>query len=160
MADARGALNYLNPAGRALLGLESQEEAHGMSLLECHAPGVREHLRNTAMPAAARDGSWSGESVLLARDGREIRTTLVLIAHHCDDGKLAGFSVQERDMSEWVKAEEALRASQSELRRLAHSTWRPGDRAAAHCRRPDGLAPPTRPARSGGAGSPARRAKH
>src|SRR5471030_1726288 len=78
MADADGALNYLNPAGRALLGLESQEEACGMSLIECHAPGVREHLMKTAMPAAARDGSWSGESVLLARDGREIRSTLVI----------------------------------------------------------------------------------
>jgi len=119
IADADGALNYLNPAGRALLGLESQEEACGMSLIECHAPGVREHLMKTAMPAAARDGSWSGESVLLARDGREIRSTAVIIAHHGDDGQLVGFSVQERDMTEWVKAEEALRASQSELRRLA-----------------------------------------
>jgi PAS domain S-box-containing protein len=119
MADADGRLNYLNPAGRALLGLESHEEECGMHLLECHAPGVREHLMKMAMPAAARDGSWSGESVLLARDGREIRSTLVIIAHHSDDGKLVGFSVQERDMTEWVKAEEALRASQSELRRLA-----------------------------------------
>ena len=119
MADAGGALYYLNPAGRALLGLESQEEASGMSLLECHAPGVREHLMKAAIPAAARDGSWSGESVLLARDGTEIRTTLVIIAHHGDDGQLGGFSVQERDMTEWVKAEEALRASQRELRRLA-----------------------------------------
>jgi PAS domain S-box-containing protein len=119
MADASGALYYLNPAGRALLGLDSQEEAHGMSLLECHAQDVRNQLMNTAMPMAARDGSWSGESVLLARDGTEIRTTLVIIAHHGDDGQLAGYSVQERDMTEWVKAEEALRASQSELRRLA-----------------------------------------
>jgi len=71
------------------------------------------------MPAAARDGSWSGESILLARDGREIRTTLVIIAHHGDGGHLVGFSAQERDMTEWVKAEEALRASQTELRRLA-----------------------------------------
>jgi PAS domain S-box-containing protein len=119
MADACGALYYLNRAGRALLGLESHEEACGMSLIECHAPGVREYLMKTAMPAAARDGSWSGDSVLLARDGREIRTTLVIIAHHGVDGHLVGFSVQERDMTEWVKAEEALRASQSELRRLA-----------------------------------------
>ncbi len=119
MADAGGALYYLNPAGRALLGLESQEEAHGMSLLDCHSPGVREQLVKTAMPSATRDGSWSGESVLLARDGKEIRTTLVIIAHHGDNGQLAGFSVQERDMTEWVKADEALRASQAELRRFA-----------------------------------------
>ena len=119
MADAGGVLYYLNPAGRALLGLESHEEACGMSLVECHAPGVRAHLMKTAMPAAARAGSWSGDSVLLARDGSEIRTTLAIIAHHGVDGQLVGFSVQERDMTEWVKAEEALRASQTELRRLA-----------------------------------------
>jgi PAS domain S-box-containing protein len=119
MADAGGALYYLNPAGRALLGLESQEEACGMSLLECHAQDVREHLMRTAIPAATRDGAWSGESVLLARDGRQIRTTLVIIAHHGGDGRLAGFSAHERDMTEWVKAEEALRVSQTELRRLA-----------------------------------------
>ncbi len=119
MADAAGALYYLNPAGRGLLGLESQEEALGMSLIECHAPGVREHLRQTVMPAATRDGSWSGESVLLARGGSEVRTMLVIIAHHDDDGQLVGFTANARDMSEWVKAEEALRASQTELRRLA-----------------------------------------
>lgn len=119
MADAGGVLCYLNPAGRALLGFKSHEEVCGMSLLECHAPDVRAHLMNTAMPAAARDGSWSGESMLLARDGTQIRMTLVIIAHDGDDGQLVGFSVQERDMSEWVKVEEAMRASHTELRRLA-----------------------------------------
>ncbi len=119
MADAAGALYYLNPAGRALLGLESQEEAYGMSLLECHAPGVREHLMKTVMPAAMRNGSWSGESVLLSRDGAEIRTMLVIIVHHGPDGQLVGYSAQARDMTEWVKTEEALRDSQKELRRLA-----------------------------------------
>jgi PAS domain S-box-containing protein len=141
MADAGGALYYLNPAGRALLGLESQEEALGMSLLECHAHGVREQLRDTAMPAAARDGSWSGESVLLGRDGRQIKTTLVIIAHHGGDGQLAGYSVQERDMTEWVKAEEALRASQTELRQIEaqHVTIQEAERRRIAADLHDGL---------------------
>jgi signal transduction histidine kinase len=80
---------------------------------------VREHLAKAVMPAAARDGSWSGETVLLARDGREIRTRLVIIAHHGNDGQLAGYTAQERDLTERVKADEALRTSQMELRRLA-----------------------------------------
>jgi PAS domain S-box-containing protein len=130
MADAGGVLYYLNPAGRALLGLKSNEEVCGMSLRECHAPAVREHLMKTAMPAAVRDGSWSGESVLLARDGSEIRTTLVIIAHDGDDGQLVGFTAHERDMSEWVKTKEALRVSQTELRRLAaqHLTLQENER--------------------------------
>jgi signal transduction histidine kinase len=119
MADAAGALYYLNPAGRGLLGLESQEEAHGISLIECHAPAVREHLTKTAIPAAARDGSWSGDSVLLTRDGREIKTALAIIAHHGEDRQLAGFTLHERDMSKCVIAEETLPTSQTELRRLA-----------------------------------------
>jgi PAS domain S-box-containing protein len=119
MTDAGGALCYLNRAGQALLGLQSQEDAQGMSLLECHAPGVREHLMQAAMPAAARDGSWSGDSVLLAHDGRQIRTTLVLIAQHGDDGQLVGFSAQERDMTGWIRAEDAMCISRTELRRLA-----------------------------------------
>jgi signal transduction histidine kinase len=89
-----------------------------MNLLECHAPRVREHLMRTGMPSAARDGSWSGESVLLTRDGREIRTTLFIAAHRDDDGRLAGFSIQEQDVTERVKIEEALRASENELQRL------------------------------------------
>ena len=53
----------LNPAGRMLLGLDSQEEAHGMSLLEYHAPRTRKLLIKTAMPGVARDGSLSGDPV-------------------------------------------------------------------------------------------------
>jgi PAS domain S-box-containing protein len=130
MADAGGALYYLNPAGRVLLGMKSHEEICGMSLLECHAPGVRAHLMNTAMPAAARDCSWSGESILLARDGTEINMALVIIAHDGDDGQLLGFSVQERDMSKWVKVADALRASETELRRLGaqHLTMQENER--------------------------------
>ena len=141
MADAGGVLYYLNPAGRALLGLESQEEAIGMSLLECHAPRVREHLLRVVMPAAASEGSWTGDSVLLARDGREIRTAQVIAGHHGDDGQIAGYSLHQRDLTEWVQAEEALRAAQAELRRLAaqHLTIQEAERRRIAADLHDGL---------------------
>ena len=65
----------------------------------------------------------------------------MIIAHHGDDGKLIGFSVQERDMTEWVKAEEALRASQRELRRLAaqHLTIQEAERRRIAVDLHDGL---------------------
>jgi PAS domain S-box-containing protein len=141
MADAEGALYYLDPAGRALLGLDNQDETYGVTLLDCHAPVARAHLKQVVMPAAARDGSWSGESILLARDGTEIRTTLVITAHHSPEGKLVGYTVQEQDMTEWVKAEEALRATQSDLPQLAaqHLTMREAERRRIAADLHDGL---------------------
>jgi len=105
MADAGAALYYLNPAGRALLGLGSEEDVQGMRLVACYATRASEQLMKSALPTAAREGIWSGESVLLARDGSEIRTTSLIIAHHCG-GQLASYSVQERAMTEQLKAEE------------------------------------------------------
>jgi PAS domain S-box-containing protein len=119
MADRTGTLLYLNPAGRMLLGLEDQEGLSGLTLIGCQAPGARMRIAEEALPAAERDGIWSGESVLFSRDEREIKTCLTLIAHRDADGRLEGFSLLGRDMSDWVRTEEALRATQNELWRLS-----------------------------------------
>ena len=119
MADSDGVLHYLNATGGALLRLPSRDAAIGRSLSEWHAPAMREQLTKMAMPAAARDGSWSGESILLACDGTQIRIALVLVAHHEDDGRLAGYSAHARDITDSARMEEALRAAQVETHRLA-----------------------------------------
>jgi PAS domain S-box-containing protein len=119
MADHRGALFYLNPGGRALLGLGSQDEITGITLSGCHAPDMRDCLGKEAIPHAERNGVWTGDSVLLTRDGREIRTFLTLIGHQDRGGELEGFSLLERDMTEWMRTEEALRATQAQLRRYS-----------------------------------------
>lgn len=119
MADANGALSYLNPAGRALLGLRSQDDITGMSLSGCHAAAMRERLGKVAIPHAEGNGVWSGDSVLLTRDGREIDTFLTLVAHRDHRGKLEGFSLLERDMTGWMRREEARRAARAEAQRLS-----------------------------------------
>jgi PAS domain S-box-containing protein len=119
MADQSGALFYLNPAGRALLELGSQDEITGMTLRGCHAAGMRDALGKEAMPHAERNGVWTGDSILLTRDGREINTFMTLIAHHDRGGEAEGFSLLERDMTDWTRREEALRVTQVQLRRLS-----------------------------------------
>ncbi len=141
MADCSGALFYLNPAGRTLMGLEHKEELSGLTLLECQAPGVRAHVAEEALPAAERDGVWSGDSVLLSRHGSEIKSYLTLIAHRGEDGRLDGYSLLGRDMSEWVRTEEALRATQNQLWRLSaqHLTIQESERRRIAVDLHDGL---------------------
>lgn len=141
MTDPKGALYYLNPPGRVLMGLASQEEVSGMTLVGCNAPGARARIAEEALPAAERDGVWSGDSVLLSRDGREIRSYLTLIAHRNADGRLEGFSLLGRDMSDWVRTEEALRVTQNELWRLSaqHLTIQEGERRRIALDMHDGL---------------------
>ena len=141
MADRSGALFYLNPAGRTLMGLQDGEALSGLTLLECQAPGARARVAEEALPGAERDGVWSGDSVLLSRDGGEIKSYLTLIAHRDEGGRLEGYCLLGRDMSEWVRTEEALRATQNELWRLSaqHLTIQESERRRIAVDLHDGL---------------------
>ena len=141
MADRGGALFFLNPAGRTLMGLQEQEELPDLTLIGCQAPGARARIADEALPAAQRDGVWSGDSVLFSRDGREIKSYLTLIAHRDGDGSLEGFSLLGRDMSEWVRTEEALRLTQAELWRVSaqHLTIQESERRRIAMDLHDGL---------------------
>jgi PAS domain S-box-containing protein len=119
MANRSGAVYFLNPAGRALIGLSEEEALSGLTLIGCQAPGVRARIAEEAVQAAERDGLWSGESVLSSRDGREIAIEMTLIAQRDKAGELQGFCLLGRDMSDWVRTEEALRWNQKEVWRLS-----------------------------------------
>src|SRR5213075_3341022 len=62
-----------------------------------------------------RQGSWAGETTILARNGKEIPVSQVLIAHKSTEGEVEYFSTVLRDMTEYREAEEALRLSQRKL---------------------------------------------
>jgi PAS domain S-box-containing protein len=141
MADRTGALFYLNSAGRTLMALEDQEALSGLTLIECQAPGARTRIAAEALPVAERDGVWSGDSVLFSRDGREIMSYLTLIAHRDEHGRLEGYCLLGRDMSEWVRTEEALRVTQNQLWRLSaqHLTIQESERRRIAVDLHDGL---------------------
>ncbi len=80
-ADMGGRVQYINPAGRAMLGLSPDEQVEGTHISEFAPPWTYDTLVNTAYPVASRDGSWSGETAFLSRDGREIPVSRVLTAH-------------------------------------------------------------------------------
>jgi signal transduction histidine kinase len=98
-------------------------------------------IAKEALPAAERTGVWSGDSVLYSRDGREIKSYLTLIAHRDECGRTESYSLLGRDMSDWVRTEEALRLTQNELWRLSaqHLTIQESERRRIAVDLHDGL---------------------
>ena len=119
MTDAAGALIYLNPAGRALLGLGAQDDVSQMKLCQYSDQDVKDSIRGEAIPEAIRSGLWAGESRLRNMAGREIHASQVIIAHRGADGEVEHFSTILRDTTEQVRTAQALRESRDELQRLS-----------------------------------------
>lgn len=141
MADEGGALFYVNPAGRAILGLAGDDEVSGITLIECVAPSVRARIAGAAIPAALSSGVWSGDCVLLAGDGRQIDVSLLITAHRDHQGRLEGLSLLAQDMSAWTSTTAGLRITQNELLRLSarHITIQENERRRIAADLHDGL---------------------
>jgi len=99
MSDPQGRRIYLNAAGRKLTGVP-EHPAQGALSPEIYPEWVREIIQNEALPAAARDGLWQGETAMLNSEGKEIPVSQVVIAHRGSDGGIRFFSTIARDISE------------------------------------------------------------
>lgn len=119
MSDAHGRLTYLNPAGRAMLGIAVAFDVSALTIIDLHARGAGEAVLREAFPAATENGNWIGRSLLRCQDGSEIETSQVIIAHYGANGQHEGFSIVEHDMTAWLRGEQALRESHAELARLS-----------------------------------------
>ncbi len=141
MADRDGALFYVNPACRTVLGVAGDHELSGIALLDCLAPSVRAHISAVAIPAALSSGAWSGDCVLQGREGRQIDVSLLITAHRDDHGGLEGLSLLAHDMSAWTRTTAALRITQNELLRLSaqHLTVQEDERRRIAADLHDGL---------------------
>jgi PAS domain S-box-containing protein len=118
ITDAKGRSPYLNRAGRALLGLGEREDIAQTNLV-LHPEWATTLVLNVGIPTAMREGVWAGETALLARDGREIPVSQVIIAHKNDRGEVEFLSTIARDISERKRAEEQLIAQAETLREQA-----------------------------------------
>lgn len=108
-SGADGKPTYLNPAGRALVGLSSDESLGGWDVRHLYPPWAREQRDRVAIPTALREGVWSGESAFQDRFGNAFPVSLVVIAHKDEQGRLNYLSTVARDLRPWKEAREALR---------------------------------------------------
>lgn len=122
IADLGGRALYLNQAARRMVGMPDDEPVGNMLIYDYHPLWVRE-LFSEVLPITIREGVWSGETVMLARDGREIPVSQVLIAHKAHpEGEVQFFSTIARDMSKQKRAEEELRTAKEYAETIIQSS--------------------------------------
>ncbi|HET6370213.1 MAG TPA: diguanylate cyclase, partial [Nitrospiria bacterium] len=109
IGDVEGRAQYLNGAGRRMVGLGPDENVLGTLIQEFHPEWAQRLIFEEGLPSAARDGVWSGETALLRRDGRSIPISQVILAHKAPDGTVEYFSTIARDISESKQTEEKIR---------------------------------------------------
>lgn len=100
MADREGRTLYVNKAGRDMLGWTTEEATERIPMADIFPAWAFAIVSEQAMPKAYSGGSWSGETAVLTRSGREIPVLQVLLAHSGADGEVDFYSTICRDISE------------------------------------------------------------
>lgn len=106
--DPAGQMSFINQAGRKILGIGINEDISNTNITDYLSANSAERLTDTGIPAAYRDGVWSGECTLLNRDAEETPVSIVIVAHKHPDGRLDCFSSIMRDISERKRQEAQL----------------------------------------------------
>jgi PAS domain S-box-containing protein len=115
-ADPEGRLVYMNRAGRTMLGLAAQADLTRYNFRQFHDAANAHVVVTEGIPTAMREGSWSGETELVALDGHAIAISQVIVAHKHPDGTVAFTSTIARDMTERTRERQALRDSERLLK--------------------------------------------
>ena len=108
MADSQHRSIYLNRAARQILGVGEDADLAGVTISDVTSPKSMETIANVGIPAACRDGVWSGETIWQTLDGEEIPVSQVIIAHKSEKGEVEFLSTIARNITERKRTEQAL----------------------------------------------------
>src|SRR5437660_12629841 len=93
----------------------SADDALGCPTAGLAPKWLRPVVHDEIWPALIRDSLWTGEAVLLARDGREVPVSVVAVAHRGADGSVEFLSAIVRDMTERKRIDAELRRQREAL---------------------------------------------
>ncbi|MDE3033098.1 MAG: PAS domain S-box protein, partial [Acidobacteriota bacterium] len=119
IADLEGRILYENRALRDLLGSRSAEP--GRPVTDTHPAWAARKVVEDGIPTARREGAWRGETAFLDRDGREIPTSQVILAHRDPSGEVLYVSTIARDISDQKQSEHTLQALVKRLEDLRYA---------------------------------------
>ena len=95
-----------------MVGIGETEDVTKLTIADFHSPETMKQLMKDAIPKTLAEGSWTGESLLRTRDGRDIPVSIVSVAPRGIDGKVEFIAAIMRDLSERKRIEESLRSSE------------------------------------------------
>jgi PAS domain S-box-containing protein len=121
-ADQKGRILYLNRAGRKMLGIGVDEDITGLIVKDFHPEWAWNLIREGSRQAAMHHRVWSGETTFRSRNGEEIPTSQVLIAHRSVADQVEFFSTIARDITASRRAAEALQEANNRLRTLVQAS--------------------------------------
>ncbi|MEK7852687.1 MAG: PAS domain S-box protein, partial [Planctomycetota bacterium] len=117
-----GKVTYFNPAARRMLGIGENEDTSDVCFSETHPEWANAVVLEKGIPAALSKGIWHGETAFLARDGRAIPVSQVIIAHKDAGGTVNYLSTVARDITELKLFEKRLRESKEMLNAILDNT--------------------------------------
>lgn len=106
--DADGFAQYLNSAGRKMLGITPDETLSNQRITDFYSIENAKLIRGEAILSAIKKGQWSGETELVTHNKNVIPVSQVLISHPCKSGGTGYFSTIIRDISENKKVLEKI----------------------------------------------------
>ena len=109
IADYHGILQYLNRAGRAMVGIGADEDISRSKVLDLHPEETGKLIMETGVPTVVRDGVWQAAGLALRhRDGREIPVSRVMLPHQDHADRVQFFSTVARDISDMQEAQASI----------------------------------------------------
>ncbi len=108
VSDRDGRFRYLNPAGRALLGLPADADP-AIRTVAHHLTRPGRRAAAAARAAAEEDGSVAGEAEVVDRTGTAVPVRYELVAHRDERGAVAYLTIVARDLRPVRAAEDARR---------------------------------------------------
>jgi PAS domain S-box-containing protein len=108
-------VQYINPAGRRLIGLGPHAPVSKLKASDLHPKDEWRRLQREILPRVEDEGSWTGESLLRSRGEEEpLPVQQVLMAHPDASGEVAFYSTFMRDLRERKELEAQLLHSQKQ----------------------------------------------
>ena len=106
--DVRGNAMYVNQAGRIMTGVDDAEIT-ALTVPDFHPVASADRIMKEGVPAAKRDGVWTGETELMGGHGDHIPVSQVILAHKDSSGEVAYLSTIMRDITHQKQLEDSQR---------------------------------------------------
>ncbi len=119
--DGQGRLTYLNRAARELYGIGRSQDVAQVPLEVMLGGDEAAATLRTAMAHAKTNGSHTGEISIRQADGTETPLSQLVVSHAASEGTVEFYAVIARDISERIRGERSIRASEQRFRRVVEN---------------------------------------